>query len=418
LFLLFDGEQHADLCRSTTLPPIPIDFKTSTSGTQETNPWNSACLQQSNSSKTKLRQPTPEEFLQDQQDSFERGKTWYLSHSFVMFDMQYGIDLDTFVQTLDPLQQYKTLRALSQPSMLRSTSKTKQRDFVSNVWREVAKYRVNICSAALQAGSSGASPSIYISNSDLEYPVVIDSGASFSLTPKIEDFITPLQVDKTILTGLNSTSVVAGSGAVEWTIQDVSGIVRKIRVEAFYVPQASIRLFSPQQYFQENQAGSYYMEANHSSLILTCGTELRFPYNSGNRLPLMLTKQFCERHVHVAGLSFEEVDYLANASIDYSTNQNLTGSQRELLLWHWKLGHIGMKWVQSLGSVPKSTEVRSKPVIPTRAGSQMSSCERPLCTACQLSKQSRRTRAGAKQRTGGQDMPFEPVHYVQENWSQ
>jgi len=332
---------------------------------------------------------TDQEALQDQLDSFERHRSRYLSHSFVMFDLQFGVDLEAFIQTVDPLSHYKTLRALSQPSML-STTNWDQRTFVSNVWREASKYRVNICSAALRAGGT-IQPTIYISNSQTEYPVVIDSGASYSLTPRIEDFVTPIRPDDTTLTGLTSTTVVAGSGTVEWMIQDVQGVIRKLRVEAFYVPSATIRLFSPQQYFQENNKGSYYMEAKRSTLTLACGTELLFPYNPGNRLPMMLTKQHFDKCVHVAGLSMEECTYLSNNLIVDSTNLNLSGSQRELLLWHWKLGHIGMKWVQSLGTIPKSSEIRSKPVIPTRAGSRMSSCERPLCTACQLSKQSRRT---------------------------
>ena len=51
-----------------------------------------------------------------------------------------------------------------------------------------------------------------------------------------------------------------------------------------------------------------------------------------------------------------------------------------------------------------SVHNRPLPPLKTRPGSKMSSCERPLCTACQLAKQARRTRAGAQQRVGKHDM--------------
>jgi hypothetical protein len=52
----------------------------------------------------------------------------------------------------------------------------------------------------------------------------------------------------------------------------------------------------------------------------------------------------------VAGLTFEDRHYLTQPnllslflSIADETNQNLTALQKELLLWHWKLGHVGFQ---------------------------------------------------------------------------
>ena len=144
-------------------------------------------------------------------------------------------------------------------------------------------------------------------------------------------------------------------------------------------------------------------------LTLHDGGTLDFPYQLNN-LPMMLTKSFLDAQQNVAELSFEECNYLVTTqalpSIVDTTNLNLTGSQKELLLWHWKLGHANMHWVQFLAAVPwrtNSSDPPPKVILPSRPGSRMSSCERPLCTACQLSKQSHRTREGAKQCTGGLD---------------
>ena len=203
---------------------------------------------------------SPDEEAQDALDRFERSKNKYLPHSFVMFELQFGVDLQEFVESVDPLRQFQAISALSRPNTL-SRVKHKNQTSPSKIWREVLKYRVNFNSAALRTekDTRDTSPeplSVYINHDSPEYPVVIDSGASFSLTPRIEDFVTKLEPDDTTLTGLNSTTVVEGTGIVEWVIQDMFNEVRKIRVQAFYVPSASICLFSPQQYFQDNKAGS------------------------------------------------------------------------------------------------------------------------------------------------------------------
>jgi hypothetical protein len=54
-----------------------------------------------------------------------------------------------------------------------------------------------------------------------------------------------------------------------------------------------LRLFSPQIYFLKWKHGSYLMDHAGTKLTLKDGTSLRFPYNSGSSLPLMLpTKHF------------------------------------------------------------------------------------------------------------------------------
>ena len=93
--------------------------------------------------------------------------------------------------------------------------------------------------------------SIYLNgNGDDLLPIVIDSGASCSLTPNKHDFIgniRPATINE--LRRLSNTTKVLGVSTVEWTIQDVFGTVRTLKTEAYYVPETNIRLFSPQMYF-------------------------------------------------------------------------------------------------------------------------------------------------------------------------
>jgi hypothetical protein len=136
-------------------------------------------------------------------------------------------------------------------------------------------------------------------------PVVINTGASFCLTPCISNFVGPLQASKTTLTGLNSVTTVAGTGIVEWTIQDATGMVKLIRCWAFYVPDATIHLFSPQQYFMESEGGNLYTDPFKTVLTTSDGVSLEFPYNNGSRLLMMLTQDYLVQS-NIAGLLLEE----------------------------------------------------------------------------------------------------------------
>jgi hypothetical protein len=309
---------------------------------------------------------SPHEEYENKLDEFERIKPRFLHNSFVMFELRYGVSLQEFVKELDPIKSFRLVSALSRPQTLKRVSKsTTINDMVSH---EVDKYRFNVCYSdnLHENDHPSCRPSIYLSKND-DVPVVIDTGASFCLTPCISDFVGPLQASETTLTGLNSVTTVAGTGIVEWTIQDVTGLVKLIRCRAFYVPDAKIRLFSPQQYFMDSEGGNLYADRFKTVLTTSDGVSLEFPYNGGSRLPMMLTRDYLVQS-NVAGLSLEECSYLASThalpSIVDSTNMNLTSSQKELLLWHQKLGHLNMRWIQSLGRVSQSHDsVRQEPVL-------------------------------------------------------
>jgi hypothetical protein len=90
--------------------------------------------------------------------------------------------------------------------------------------------------------------SIYFSNKD-HLPIVIDSGASLPLTPNLGDFIEDLKpAHIKDQNGLSSKTSVVGLGKVRWTVCDLFGIVCPIEMTAYYVPEATIWLFSPQSY--------------------------------------------------------------------------------------------------------------------------------------------------------------------------
>ncbi|KAL7564904.1 hypothetical protein ACA910_009393 [Epithemia clementina (nom. ined.)] len=142
--------------------------------------------------------------------------------------------------------------------------------------------------------------SVYVTSNKPNLPIVIDTGALVSLTPNPHDFVGAIcACTTTEMNGLQHATKVAGMGTVKWSIRNYYGIVQTIRTSAFYVPDATIRLFSPQTYFQENGAGCCIVEAKKTTLTLVDGSELEFPYNFGSNLPLMLSD-----HHTCMGLTF------------------------------------------------------------------------------------------------------------------
>jgi hypothetical protein len=235
---------------------------------------------------------------------------------------------------------------------------------------------------------------LYLSRKDNDLPIVIDSGASFSVSPTISDFVGAIRPCRTThLNGLKGKINVVGEGDVEWTVQDIFGTTRKLRSTAYYIPNASVRLFSPQTYFQKLSAGSFKMDHKGTNLTLKDGTTLAFPYNAVSTLPLMLTTQYFKRSANFVGLSYADTQQLANTnqmhtfmSVANETNQNLNISQKELLFWHQRLGHADQQQIRQMLAKPVNSDLPQ--VIQTKTP-RASAVLHVLCATCQLAKQPR-----------------------------
>jgi hypothetical protein len=114
-----------------------------------------------------------------------------------------------------------------------------------------------------------------------------------------------------------------------------------------------------------------------------------------NCLPLMFLDD--EKRGHVAGMMaadsamFNDVKSILTNVAD-ETNQNFSGPQRELLLWHHKLGHINFDWLQTLARQGRDSNKRR--VFESKFAS-IANCCALLCAACQMGKGKRRP-TGAK----------------------
>jgi hypothetical protein len=97
--------------------------------------------------------------------------------------------------------------------------------------------------------------------------------------------------------------------------------------------------------------------------------------------------------------SFGDINTVKNTL--HQANTNLSSSQKELLLWHQRLSHASVKWIQAMMRDRKrlpsndgnDTALHSGPFIPTKMGSRAHSCNTSTlqCAACLYAKDATRS---------------------------
>ena len=105
-------------------------------------------------------------------------------------------------------------------------------------------------------------------------PIVFDSGASISITPDKNDFVSfNDDGSNTNLTGITSTAVCKGKGTIHVNVLDDTGECRTIVTTALYVPAARVKLLSVQRYCREVKDGSSFV-VNESGCVFTFPRQL------------------------------------------------------------------------------------------------------------------------------------------------
>ena len=182
---------------------------------------------------------------------------------------------------------------------------------------------------------------------DTSFSVIWDSGASHCITPHIRDFVSPLN-DPGVLQrvkGLNATLKVKGMGTVRWTMHDEKGGLRHFELTALYVPQCHYRLLSTssllQVYKGEHliQHASFLRLSGNKSFINRASVLVPLDKQSGllkvvmHRMPAVKDAAIC------LGQTISKVrsEYL-----------NLSEGEKELLKWHYRLGHLSFRRIQTL----------------------------------------------------------------------
>jgi transposase InsO family protein len=258
-------------------------------------------------------------------------------------------------------------------------------------------------------------PSINLSNIDssnsagtAHFPVLFDSGANCCLTHNKEDFVGPYAAsdDGQMIDGIGKSIKIEGRGTVAWTFMGINGMYRTLKLPCYYVPTSHSRIASikcimdcyPGEYIritptemilsgnqQENLAGIKITFCDKTKLPMA---PLRFPSKASVNAAAESRKS--KKDSHPMGR------FKGSASLTEGVNFNLSDPEKELLKWHYRLGHVGMRRVQWMfrQNILSTTE-RSRRL--QHAASKLTSG--PLCTACQYAKQRRKPAPGSIKRT-------------------
>ena len=183
-----------------------------------------------------------------------------------------------------------------------------------------------------------------------DIPLIVDTGASVCITPCREDFVT-YQPSKIKIRDLSSSNKVAGEGMVRWVVKDEQGELVTLELPGYHIPKAEVRLLSPQVLFGL-VAGDMCLSRDKVIFGLDSGLNFAASFCPRSRLPVLrLFQGKCNKGFFADAFAFtnQDVTSLAdNEKLIQSSNTNLSASQKEVLLWHQRLAHASVSWIQLL----------------------------------------------------------------------
>ena len=178
------------------------------------------------------------------------------------------------------------------------------------------------------------------------FNVIWDSGASFCITHDKRDFIGPIkQIKDASVNGINGPMEIIGSGRIRWSLLDTSGQIRHIELDCCYAPKATQRLLSTAAFLNEYPKNKITVDSKSWTIEADPSKPTEHPIdvevNQFNNLPM--SKCIIPESLHELSINFSE-----NVTVTHEANRNLDEPQKELLRWHYRLGHRSLQDIQAL----------------------------------------------------------------------
>ena len=260
-------------------------------------------------------------------------------------------------------------------------------------------------------------------------PLVWDTGASFGLTPFRGDFIDYVEC-KIEVRDIARSNTVVGVGTTLHKFQ-IDGNDIFIPCLSYHLPSAEIRLFSPQTY--HNLYGGHSAvfgqrvemfidhlrigigidpSASNVPMVYNCLVsaqemkdhapfirsalpkyEMKMDFLGGWSSEVLKSWNMASEEINSEFGHYCRASGFGLPNVGVDANVNLTSAQKELLLWHWKLG-ISMQRIQELMRVVEVHELdgaistMDRVICPKIRSA--STCPIPLCQSCQLSRAKQR----------------------------
>jgi hypothetical protein len=149
---------------------------------------------------------------------------------------------------------------------------------------------------------------------------------------------------------LSSSNHVAGEGIIWWSMHDALGTPIQIELLGYHLPKADVRLLSPQVLIT-TIGGQSLQTDKEIDTSLNNGINLFAQYCPQSNLPLIPLALYTESSTcfwnaafGFTANNFKEINAIKSTLLPFNTN--LSHSQKELLLWHQRLSHALISWVQ------------------------------------------------------------------------
>ena len=214
---------------------------------------------------------------------------------------------------------------------------------------------------------------------------VCDSGASAICKKDKNDFLPgtykKLDTPKT-MGGIAGGLEVLGEGMVSFDFVSKRGKRIKMQREAKHVPGLPIDLVPPQKLLRNDQDGWFKINGERAVLECKNGGSVQVPFDPVTNLPMLYWFEDADK-------AAKQLELSLYSCVTEESNQNLSRAKKEMLRWHWQLGHPKMgyvKWLARRGLFGRFSKYILK--VPDD--------DHPMCASCRYGKQVRNS-SGAKQ---------------------
>jgi hypothetical protein len=218
-------------------------------------------------------------------------------------------------------------------------------------------------------------------------PLIIDTGASITVTPYSTDFITPIKPVQSIeIKGIASGLQVRGFGDVSYQFYNDAGELQTLVLpNCLYVPQCTARLLCPRQMGKTSGHPSDGFDAISENPILTFeGKSTTVQYDEISNLPILYTApgvttfhQYCAHQSYLTKPHDQESSKGTSPMFLY---RNMMPAQQCKLHLHERCAHAHWdqinSWIRN-GSLPCEKSLASVPD--------------PVCATCQFGKAHKRS---------------------------
>ncbi len=189
------------------------------------------------------------------------------------------------------------------------------------------------------------------------------------------------------------SNTVAGEDLMHWKVEDLSGRVVNLDLPRYHIPWGEVRLLSPQVLLL-TFGGHTTQTMQKVEVCLENGLILHAHLCPQSCLPLLPfvpsdtpTSFWCD------AFAYSDADVAQTKLILSSANQKLSSSQKELLLWHQRLSHANLTWIQTLicdwkwlDDPTTASSLHTGPFISSSSWAPMCNVWGLKCSACLCAK--------------------------------